>query len=423
MSDPLLPDFQAWLRSRRLASEKHLPFFARWAARFLAFRKSRSGLTEDQLALAFQEDLAAEGRVADWQLKQAADAVRLWLEHERGPGETDSRHHLEAGAIAEKVRRIIRLRHYSLRTEQTYLQWIHRFIEHLRGTGPARVEAPEAGDAEVRAFLSHLALRGGVAASTQNQAFNALLFLFKEVLGAPPGDWSRTVRAKRGLRLPVVLTPEEVRLLFGRLGGEPLLMAQLLYGGGLRLMELMRLRVHDLDFGASTVTVRAGKGDKDRTTLLPRTLHEPLKRHLEAVRALHEADLKAGHGEAPLPDALDRKYPNAPKEWGWQYVFPSSKLSVEPQSGKVRRWHRSEKTLQTAVADAARRAGIVKHATVHTLRHSFATHLLDGGAGIRVVQELLGHGNLATTQIYTHLSRASVREAFLKAHPRARGKG
>ncbi len=358
-------------------------------------------------------------------MKQAADAVRLWLEHEHGLGEAGVRHRLDEGAITEKVRRIMRLRHYSLRTEQTYLQWIHRFIEHLRGTGPAQVEVPEAGDGEVRAFLSHLALRGGVAASTQNQAFNALLFLFKEVLGAAPGDWSGTVRAKRGLRLPVVLTPEEVRLLFAHMEGKPLLMAQLLYGGGLRLMELMRLRVHDLDFSASTVTVRAGKGDKDRTTLLPRTLHGPLKRHLEAVRALHEADLAAGYGEAPLPDALDRKYPNALKAWGWQYVFPSSKLSVDPRSGKVRRWHGSEKTLQTAVAGAARRAGIVKHATVHTLRHSFATHLLMNGVNLREIQELLGHRSVETTKIYTHVMRTmasaprSPLDALLDSDPTA----
>jgi len=299
----------------------------------------------------------------------------------------------------------MRLKHYSRQTEKTYLHWIQRFIEYLRHIRGVTDEIVEARNSDIRTYLSHLAVRGGVAASTQNQAFNALLFLFREVLNADPGDLSQTVRAKRGLRLPVVLTTEEVQKLLAHMSGKTLLMAQIIYGGGLRLMELARLRVHDIDFGASALTVRAGKGDKDRTTMLPRLVHKPLMRHLEEVRALHEADLKAGHGEAPLPDALDRKYPHAPKEWGWQYVFPSSKLSVDPVSGKVRRWHMSEKAIQTAVSDAARRAGIAKHATVHTLRHSFATHLLMNGVNIREIQELLGHKSVETTMIYTHVMR------------------
>jgi integron integrase len=276
---------------------------------------------------------------------------------------------------------------------------------------------------DVKDFLSHLALVQKVSSSTQNQAFNALLFLFRDVLGQNMGDLSGTVRAKRGIRLPVVLSVEEVRQLLSGLSGRNLLIAQLLYGAGLRLMECARLRIKDIDFEANSISVRAGKGDNDRTTVLPKTAREPLKTHLAEVLALHRKDLTAGHGEVYLPDALDRKYPNAGKEPGWQYVFPSQTLSVDPRTGKVRRHHVSDTAVQSVIRSALKKAGIVKHATVHTLRHSFATHLLMNGVNIREVQELLGHKHLETTMIYTHVLRdmknapESPLDALLSAEP------
>lgn len=254
-------------------------------------------------------------------------------------------------------------------------------------------------------FLSHLALKQRVSSSTQNQAFNAILFLFRQVLGKETSDLGDTVRAKRGQKLPVVLTGNEVGQLFSHMIGTNLLIAELLYGAGLRLMELARLRVQDIDFDMDTIFVRSGKGDKDRSTMLPAAVKERLRDHLKKVKALHDKDLAAGHGAVFLPDALERKYPKAAKEWGWQYVFPSSKPSVDPRSGKVGRHHISDKSIQLALRDALRQAGIVKHATVHTLRHSFATHLLQNGVNIREVQSLLGHKNVETTMIYTHVLR------------------
>lgn len=258
---------------------------------------------------------------------------------------------------------------------------------------------------DVKNFLSHLALIHKVSSSTQNQAFNALLFLFREVLKQDLDDLAGTVRARRGMRLPVVLSVEEVKALFAYLAGKGLLVAQLLYGSGLRLMECARLRVKDIDFDGNPLYVRSGKGDNDRTSVLPESVKEGLKGHLEEVKTLHEKDLAAGHGEVYLPDALDRKYPGMGKSWGWQYVFPAQQLSVDPRSGKIRRHHISEKAIQSAIKSALRKAGIVKHASVHTLRHSFATHLLMNGVNIREIQDLLGHKNVETTMIYTHVLR------------------
>ena len=244
-----------------------------------------------------------------------------------------------------------------------------------------------------------------MSSSTQNQAFNALLFLFREVLRKKLDDLSGTVRAKRGTRLPVVLSVDEVQRLLSCLSGRNLLIAQLLYGAGLRLMECARLRVQDVDFEADVILVRSGKGDNDRSTMLPKAAKDGLLTHLEEVRALHEKDLAAGYGDVHLPDALARKYPNAGKEWGWQYVFPAGNLSVDPRSGKVRRHHVSDTAIQNAMKVALRQAAIVKHASVHTLRHCFATHLLMNGVNIRGVQELLGHKHVETTMIYTHVLR------------------
>ncbi len=300
--------------------------------------------------------------------------------------------------LLDQVRDKIRLKHLSIRTEQAYVDWIKRFILFQQKRHPA-----DMGAAEVEAFLTHLAVAGKVAASTQNQAKAALLFLYREVL-AIQLPWLDTVeQAKVSRRLPVVLTQTEVKSLLDRLQGTQQLIGRLLYGTGMRLMECMRLRVKDVEFERHELIVRDGKGFKDRMTMLPDALVEPLKTHMGRVKALHEADLQAGYGSVYLPYALEKKYPNAAREWGWQYIFPSTKLSVDPRSGVTRRHHADEKGIQRAIKQAVRDAGLVKPATPHTLRHSFATHLLQSGYDIRTVQELLGHKDVTTTMIYTHV--------------------
>ena len=300
--------------------------------------------------------------------------------------------------LLDQVREVIRCKHYSIRTEQAYCDWIKRFILFHYKRHPA-----EMAEAEITAFLTHLAAKVNVAASTQNQALSALLFLYREVLRKEIGWLDHVERAKKPTRLPVVLTRAEVRKIFAQLHGTPKLMAGLLYGSGLRLMECMRLRVKDVDFGYLTITVRDSKGGKDRITMLPTNLAQALQRHLLKRRSEHEQDLADGFGSVHLPHALARKCPNVNREWMWQYVFASSRVSVDPRSGERQRHHIAESILQRAVKDAIRRAGITKPATCHTLRHSFATHLLERGYDIRTVQELLGHKDVTTTMIYTHV--------------------
>ena len=300
--------------------------------------------------------------------------------------------------LLDQVRGKIRLKHYSIRTEQAYVDWIKRFVLHFDKRHPL-----EMGAREVEVFLTHLAVQGRVAASTQNQAKSALLFLYREVLERDMPWLNDVERAKTPKRLPVVLTQEETQAVLSRLKGTHWLVAGLLYGSGLRIMEALRLRVKDLEFTRGEILVREGKGFKDRVTMLPATLVEPLRAHLKQVRALHEQDVAEGYGEVYLPYALDRKYPSAGREWLWQYVFPSKNRSVDPRSGVVRRHHVQDQAIQRAIRQAVRDAGIVKPATPHTLRHSFATHLLTSGYDIRTVQELLGHKDVATTMIYTHV--------------------
>jgi integron integrase len=300
--------------------------------------------------------------------------------------------------LLDQVRDAIRARHYSVRTEKSYVDWIRRFIHFSGKRHPAGL-----GAAEVTAFLNHLARERSIAASTQNQALSALLFLYREVLGAPLPWLDELVRARRPARMPSVLTAEEVQRLLGQMQGTKWLMASLLYGAGLRLRECLKLRVKDVDFGYRQIVVRDGKGAKDRVTMLPRSVLEPLERHLARVKALHERDLGAGCGEVELPDALARKYPRAQCEWGWKFVFPSHKLSTDPRTGALRRHHVYENYLIRGVKQAAFAAHIAKHVSCHTLRHSFATHLLASGYDIRTVQELLGHADVSTTMIYTHV--------------------
>ena len=300
--------------------------------------------------------------------------------------------------LLEQVRHHLRLKHYSIRTEETYVQAIKQFILFHKKRHPR-----EMGADEIRRYLSHLATSGQVAASTQNVALSALLFLYREVLNREVQFIDGIERAKRPLRVPVVLTREEVRRVLERLTGNYRLLASLLYGTGMRLMECVRLRVKDLDFGYMQIIVRDGKGEKDRRTILPASLAEALKRQLAIAKALHDEDLRIGYGKVYLPYALERKYPNAAAEWLWQWTFPALKLSVDPRSGLVRRHHASEDMLQREVKRAVRAAGITKRASCHTLRHSFATHLLEDGYDIRTIQELLGHADVQTTMIYTHV--------------------
>lgn len=303
-----------------------------------------------------------------------------------------------APKLLDQVRELIRIRHYSIRTEQAYLQWIKRFILFHGKRHPR-----EMGAEELTRFLSHLAIRRHVSASTQNQALNAILFLYRDVLKVQLPWLDDVQRAKKPQHLPVVFTREEVRALLAQLDGTLWLMAMLTYGAGLRLLECLRLRVKDVDFEYRQILIRDAKGHKDRITMLPKTLIEPLRTHLLKVKQLHESDLHAGYGNVHLPFALATKYPSADREWGWQYVFPSSRRSMDPRSGVERRHHAPEDALQRAIKRAIRKANIVKPGCVHTLRHSFATHLLESGYDIRTVQELLGHADVKTTMIYTHV--------------------
>lgn len=387
---------------------------------------------------AYLEKQGCNTKIEDWQFRQIVDAIRklfemlgvAWLNeidwrHYMGSSSLSDSHatvarealaeqtldklaNIKGSALSEVRRRHhkvlsrllteIRQRRYSIRTEQVYEAWAARFIAYCDNKNPEML-----GGSEVVSFLEHLAVGRRVAASTQNQALNALVFFYEQTLKKPLGDMGQFVRAKRPKRLPTVLTQSEVQRLLDQMQGRQLLMASLLYGTGMRLMDCVRLRVHNIDFEYRQIVIRDSKGQKDRVVPLPLKLAENLKMHLQEVYALHRNDLSQGLGRVYLPDALDRKYPNAASEWGWQYVFPSGRLSVDPRSGRVRRHHIHENGLQKAVKKASVKAGIHKKVNCHALRHSFATHLLQNGYDIRTVQELLGHADVSTTMIYTRV--------------------
>jgi len=300
--------------------------------------------------------------------------------------------------LFDRAKEAMRRLHYSYRTEETYLHWMRRFILFCGRRHPRNL-----GAEEVTAFLNHLALERRVSAATQNQALAALLFLYKEVLSQALPWLDGIQHARRPIRRPTVLTSAEMQALLSKMRGTRWIMASLLYGAGLRLRECLKLRVKDIDFGYRQILVRDGKGGKDRVTILPGSVMAPLEAHLVRVRALHDQDIADGCGDVELPDAISRKYPRAPYEWGWKFVFPSHRRSVDPRTGAIRRHHLYENYLTRGVKLAARAAGIAKHISCHTLRHSFATHLLENGYDIRTVQELLGHSDVSTTMIYTHV--------------------
>ena len=391
-----------------------------------------------QHVVGFFTEIGREGSLADWQFRQSVDAIRIlfcsllkfelcssvdweyWMEAskrlshdhvtlareavmEKGasskskPGKAKDIAVIFPDVIPRMVAEIRQLG-YSIRTERSYEQWVKRFLSRQE-----QVSLDKLSVSDVKAFLDHLVVQRNVAASTQNQALNALLFFFKHVLGRELGELGDFVRSKRAKRLPTVLSTHEVSALLGNLEGIHYLMAALLYGTGMRLMECIRLRVQDIDFDYQQIHVRNAKGKKDRVVPLPRKLAEILRTHLKTTSDLHQADLAQGFGEVFMPDALARKYTKASRQWPWQYVFPSGRLSVDPRSKKQRRHHLDESSLQKAIKRAAQSAGISKRVSSHTLRHSFATHLLESGYDIRTVQELLGHADVSTTMIYTHV--------------------
>ncbi len=416
MNDNILPDFQKYLVANNFSPEKNAPFYALWASKFLSFCNGIDPVNRktDIAVPQFLSNLQKKQQTTDWQLSQAETAVKLYIYHYmKGdvssilpePSSNRQEFNFDLKEIINKTKEIIRIKHYAYSTEKSYVDWMKRFFHYMIEVKGKDLSQSKPDSFDMKDYLSYLAIKRNVSSSTQNQAFNALLFLYRHILDIEVNGLEKTVRAKRGPKIPVVLTIEEVREIFRFVEGTHLLFIQLLYGAGLRLKELARLRIQDVDFEMNNLAVRDGKGNKDRFTILPDYVKAHLREHFEKVKTFYEKDLKDGYGDVFLPDALERKYPNAGKEWRWQYIFPSARLSVDPRSGKIRRHHISEKAIQSAVAKAVKRAKIPKHATVHTLRHSFATHLLLNGVNLREIQELLGHKNINTTMIYTHVVR------------------
>jgi len=389
--------------------DSKLKWYLIWARRFAAYLADRPiHLATHDDAEGFLTTLASSPKISGWQVVQATDALTILLGSVFGQAWART---IRIPALppppdvplpkgeepAERLRYAIRCRRYSIRTEESYVFWVKRFLAFCR-------DADVGPDADsVRAFLEHLVMSERMSASTQGLALNALVFHFKHVIGAPFGDLGEFQRSKRPRKLPVVLSREEVRRLLDSVEDVSRLPTALLYGGGMRLMEALRLRVKDIDLDRRQISVRDGKGQKDRMTVLPERWRERLAGHLADVRTLHARDLELGYAGTTFWPALERKYPGAPREWAWQYVFPASRLCVDPATGKARRHHLHETVLQRAIRQAARKADIAKPVGCHTLRHCFATHLLETGADIRTVQELLGHSDVSTTMIYTHV--------------------
>ena len=418
--------FKSCTEENRVPPERS-SFYVKWAQAFVTFnpvKKLRDRTSED--VTAFLENLGSQPGIQDWQVRQAGHALKLLYESflpayaphpatnadtrkrsAKGPRKTENfRDQVIPGEIERRfaplidaIRTEIRNRHYSIRTETSYLDWARRFIAFTGYTDPMTIDA----ETSVKEYLDYLAVERKVAASTQNQALNALVFFFNHALKKPFGEMERFIRAKRPKRLPEVLTREEVQSLLNAMNGTMALMAGLLYGGGLRLMECVRLRIKDIDFSRRQIMVRDGKGQKDRVTMLPEKYIEPLRDHIQRVKAIHIRDRADGIPGVYIWPALARKYPSTASEWIWQYVFPSKSLSVDPRSGTARRHHIHENLPQKAVKEGALRAGIQKRISCHVLRHSFATHLLEANYDIRTVQELSGHADVSTTMIYTHV--------------------
>ncbi len=401
--------FVEYLNKEKSIPLKHARYYLVWINKFLAlYQKNLKNVSQKNIN-DFLETLTREGK-EDWQRKQAYRAVHIFLHDFMGiklklsnakkanGSEHDPSFPGNWKDAYDMFHKEMRFQHLARRTESAYRSWIRRFIDFYHNAPPSDVTAQNG-----KAFLTHLAINLKVGASTQNQAFNALLFLFRYVLNKDFGKLDNVVRAKNNKKIPVVFSKPEIRKLFEHFPEPYRMHAKLIYGSGIRVAECVRLRVQDLDFDNNATIVRNGKGEKDRATLLPGSLHDDLKSHLEKVKIIHELDLEAGNGSVHMPGALSRKYPNASKEWRWQYVFPAQGLSLDPDDIVVRRHHIGRRVLQKAMLRAVKESGILKKATVHTLRHSFATHLLQDGYDIRTVQALLGHKSVRTTMIYTHV--------------------
>jgi integron integrase len=390
----------AGLSTRQKAQHR---LIIRWFLGYCQKRQPPAAPGRD-LANEFDRELRRNRKPLGWQLEQWRTGLRWWLEFmaekPAAAKAQPSAPPADKGTWRQTMIGQARLKHLSYRTEQTYLEWVSRFAGFLNGRNPLT-----ATDADAVGFLTELAVRKQVAGATQNQAFNALLFFYRNVLGREDVLWVGVERAQKKRRQPTVATPSELTRVFAELDGTTRLMVRLLYGSGLRLMELIRLRVQHLDFGRGVVVVRGGKGDKDRETTLPVAMEGELQEHLKRVKWLFEEDRVRNTAGVWLPESLARKYPKAGQQWIWQWVFPSRQLSRDPRSGALRRHHVQENAIQKALAEAARRAGLNKRVTPHVLRHSFASHLLDGGTDIRTLQSLLGHSSVETTQIYLHVMR------------------
>lgn len=424
-----------WQRYLQLLEKYRIPERARpwYRQRVQAYLKSKQGrrLREQgpEDVACWLEDLGRNPQVTDWQFRQAVDALHLlfakmltapWANQVDWDGWVNAAKVLPIGhptiarsaplersggllggldlRLYERFLAAVRVPDFAASTEQNYLMWANRFLAFHKGRPLA-----DLGESDVRAFLEHLVVHRKVAGATQGQALNALVFFFARVLERPLGDIGPFKRSRKAKRLPVVLSSGEVQRLFAQLRGMTALIIQLLYGSGLRVNECLRLRVQDVDFELLQMHVVMGKGKKDRVVPLPRRLAGSLRGHLDKVRRLHQGDLEQGHGRVYVPEALARKYPGAPSDWRWQFVFPASRVSVDAASGETRRHHLHHTAVQRAVRNATRAAGITKRVTCHTFRHSFATHLLEAGTDIRTVQELLGHSDVSTTMIYTHV--------------------
>jgi len=393
--------FVEYLQSVRMVSEKQRPYYAIWATNFYSY------IGKDIGSPVHMDDINRylnylQKSKEDWQIKQAKNAISLYQYYiERTSSKPDGKNDDTPPAwkaLEERMIQIMRLKHRSYRTEQTYMLWVKSFRHFLTGVDPNRLD----GNHLIN-YLTHLAAEKGVAKSTQDQAFNALLFFYRHVLEKDVGELGKSVRAQKKRNLPVVLTVQEVHRLFEHIQGTLLLMAKIIYGGGLRISECIRLRIKDLDFERSSVVVRSGKGDKDRETIFPESTKDDFRYHIDRIRTLYEKDREQDIAGVSLPGALERKYRGASKSWEWYWVFPSGNLSIDPRTNIIRRHHAHQSGLQHAIKAAAHKAGIAKQVNVHTLRHSFATHLLESGYDIRTIQELLGHSNVQTTMIYTHV--------------------
>jgi integron integrase len=394
--------FRNYLQSKGFVNQKQIPFYMQWVTMFLQFCGSYHDETSFEQRL--DSFLSSIGkRHEQWQINQAKEAVSLYnffigrnLSQDPKKGRDWDENWVKAG---EMMKRMLRLKQLAYSTEQSYIMWLRGFYKFVRPITPDSLNA-----GHLKSYLSYLASERRVAKATQNQAFNALLFFYRYVIEKEVGSIADVVRSRRGRRLPTVLTKDEVMRLINALEGIYGLMAQIIYGGGLRLKECMRLRVKDIEFEENLLMIRGAKGDKDRQTILPEAVQPTLHKHLSKVRSIYEGDRKSDLAGVYLPGALSRKYPNADKEWIWYWVFPSATISVDPRANVVRRHHVSGNNLQKAIKKAAAANGIDKKISVHTLRHSFATHLLENGYDIRTIQLLLGHASLQTTMIYTHVA-------------------